>query len=103
MHDDLVMVRDALQRYMKEHRGAYPETLTALVPKYLADATALTIKKSGGQTEKIHYFRPDTDTLSDEPVASYHISDLTLIQQQRLYLRLLKDGRIVTEQVVRMN
>lgn len=101
MRDNLVTVRDGLQRYTKDHKGAYPETLTALVPKYLADAAALTFKKNDGQIEKLQYFRPAADTPPDEPVASYHVSDFNVIQEQRIYLRLLKDGRIVREQVFR--
>ena len=95
-------VGSALEDYQRDHNGKYPATLDALVPKYVSDKSAF-ICGEGDSPAPMEYTAPkpgDTDT---SVVVRVHLGDVTLVrtQVQRMYVCLLKNGQIVSEQNVR--
>ena len=101
---NLVVIRAALNRYRAEHAGKYPPALAALTSKYLPDRSATTCGSEGFQTE---YTPPKPNAPADAPIVSFSGSEATIMSvrqmsmSQRIYVRLLKDGRIVVDQVQR--
>lgn len=100
----LGQVRVALEDYRRTHKGQYPSNLTELVPKYMhpqvMDACGGSVDQLASRT---HYTPPKANAPADAPVVSIHMSDSSLVptQTQTLYVRLLKDGRVVLDQVAR--
>lgn len=102
--DSLVNVRSGLEKYLRDHNGKYPSTLSALVPKYLPDENALGCSAgSDSPSLPMVYTPPTPDSPEDAIVISVRTSEMSFVstQNQVLYVRLLKDGRIVNDQVVR--
>lgn len=99
-------VQTALSQYQNDHDGKLPAKLQALVPKYLADAAELTCGKEAGSAapRKVEYTPPGPESPPDAPVISLKISRQTILGQQTttVYLRALKDGSLVYDQVIRM-
>jgi hypothetical protein len=100
----LGQVRVALEDYRRANKGQYPEDLSALVPNYMhpdiLDACGGDVKQLGN---RLQYFPPKATTPPDAPVVSIHFGDSSIVptQVQTLYVRLLKDGRVVLDQVAR--
>ncbi|HLV79961.1 MAG TPA: hypothetical protein VKT32_06740 [Chthonomonadaceae bacterium] len=98
-------VRQALDSYRKDHKGAYPTTLEALTPHYLQDSSYLSCQ--GGETSAFTYTPPRSDSPADAPVVSYSFGETEFMATTRgqitetTLVRLLKDGRIVSDQVQR--
>ncbi|HZT40610.1 MAG TPA: hypothetical protein VFA07_00405 [Chthonomonadaceae bacterium] len=101
----LVYVREALDSYRKDHKGAYPASLSALVPHYLNDDSYLSCQ--GGETSAFVYTPPKSDSPADTPVASYSFGESQFMAttrgqvSQTTIVRLLKDGRVVSDQINR--
>lgn len=98
-------VGGALDSYRKDHKGSYPTSLSALVPHYLQDNSYLSCQ--GGLTAAFEYTPPKADSPPDAPVISYSFGELQFMAttqgqvSQTTVVRLLKDGRIVTDQINR--
>lgn len=104
---NLVDIRDGLDKYLAAHKGKYPANLSDLVPKYLPDKSDLTCGGTGaasGETPPpLEYTPPKPDAPGDTPVVSYYSGENAILtQKQLIYLRLLKDGRIVQDTVTRI-
>jgi hypothetical protein len=104
---NLAELRVGLEKYTAAHKGKYPPSLSDLVPKYLPDKSALTCggTSAGNETSApltMEYTPPKPNAPSDTPVVSFRSSETSILtQRQVLYLRLLKDGRIVSDSVTR--
>jgi hypothetical protein len=104
---NLVTIRSALQAYQKAHQGHYPPTLETLTPRYLSDSSTLVCTASDGEALKVDYTPPKPNAPSDASVVSFCGSDATVMSfrntsvSQRICVRLLKDGHIVSDQVQR--
>jgi hypothetical protein len=101
---NLPLLREALENYKKDHKGQYPEKLADLVPKYANDA--LTASCGGNLTQigdKLQFTPPKSNAPADAVVLSASMGDSSFVptQVQTLYVRLLKDGRVVMDQVSR--
>lgn len=96
----LGMVREALDDYRSDHAGKYPPALHDLIPRYLSDDSALHCGESG---EEAVYTPPKPDSPPDAVVISIFTGEMSFVPQQRsrMYVRLLRDGSIVTDQVQR--
>ena len=92
-------VSNALMSYRSDNKGKYPPSLSALVPKYLADKSALSLDEG----KKMEYTPPTADSKPESPVISIYTGSASLIQTQStiFYVRLLKNGSIVQDQVTR--
>lgn len=100
----LVSLRASLQSYRNDHDGKYPAKLADLVPKYVRDEAALGCPATGGNLPlPIEYTRPASDAPSDAVVLSVQGGESAVLasSQQTFYVRLLKDGSIVSDQIVR--
>jgi hypothetical protein len=104
---NLVTIRSALQAYQKAHAGHYPPTLETLTPQYLPDNSTLACTKSDGEALKAEYTPPKPNAPADASVVSFCGSDATVMSfqstsvSQRVCVRLLKDGHIVSDQIQR--
>lgn len=97
----LQQARAALKEYAEDHDGNYPSNLSALVPDYLPNEASLGCS-ADSQSLKMEYTRPTPQSSSDAIVISIRTGDVQLLNQLQIYhVRLLKDGRIVLDQVVR--
>lgn len=96
---NLLEIRDALDTYTQEHDGRYPPTLDKIVdPKLLAYTSAK------GTKVYVEYTPPDVHSASDAGVAGFYLGDMMKMRgvvDQRLYIRLLKNGTLVQEQITR--
>jgi hypothetical protein len=100
----LKSVRAALRNYRRDHNGNYPPSLSALIPDYLADEKSLGCGQSSDRSPaRLEYKPPKPDAPPETIVISIFTGETSMlnIQQQSLYVRLLKDDRIVLDQVVR--
>ncbi|HZO88214.1 MAG TPA: type II secretion system protein [Chthonomonadaceae bacterium] len=104
--DNLEAIRMALNKYTTDHKGKYPPALADLVPKYLPDKSALTCGAAapggtaGSVPMHLEYRPPKPDAPPDTPVVSFRGEEASVFtQKQTIYLRLLKDGRIVMDTV----
>lgn len=102
----LMAVRTAINGYAGDHGGAYPAKLTNLVPKYLPDTTDFSFRLASGQTVTLVYYPPRKDTPPTSVVAEFETGRNSMqIANQRMdfwhYIRLLKDGLIVQDQLQR--
>ena len=96
---NLEQIRGALDDYTKAHEGRYPPSLDEIVE---ADALVYTSKK--GEKVHVEYTRPTENSASDAGVAGFFLSDMMKYGQlveQKLYVRLLKNGSVVQEQITR--
>ena len=98
---NLVEIRTSLNQYVKEHKGNYPRSLEESVdPAYLSYASSST-----GKTIKVSYDAPAPDADDDTAIAGFYVGEMTMNMgttiQQWTYVRLLKDGTIVQEQITR--
>lgn len=95
-------VEVALEDYQKDHNGKYPATLDALVPKYVSDKSAF-ICGAGDSPTPMEYAVPKSGDDDGFVVVRVHIGDVKMIrtQVQKMYVCLLKNGQVVTEQNVR--
>jgi len=95
-------VGTGLEGYEKDHRGQYPPTLDALVPKYVADKSAFFCGESDAQ-KPMEYTVPKPNAEESSVVIRVHIGDIAIMptQVQKMYVCLLKNGQIVSEQNVR--
>ena len=95
----LIAVRGALRAYRAEHNNRYPATLQDLVPKYI-DAEEIAALST--EDSRADYTQPAANALPTTPILTlYNGSGEVFGQQQSYYVRLLKDDRIVMDQVVR--
>ncbi len=102
---NLQSVRDGLEAYRNAHGGKYPPMLAALSPKYLTDPSLLVCGSQGGERMKTEYTPPKSDSSADAPIVSYVGGETTLLAGKMTRIgsiRLLRDGRIVSDQVQRM-
>lgn len=96
-HGALTAIATALQEYREANKGKYPPALKALVPKYLPDEAALGCGNVQGE-----YTPPGPNAPDDAAVYTLRTGEGSLIGSQQIYyMRLLKDGRIVLDQVTR--
>lgn len=94
--ENLRQVRDALQQYTKEHKGKYPARLSDL-PEAVPQMCM-----TGDTENKMQYTPPAPNAPDDTIVVSVESGGINIATQKQLYFtRLLKDGRIVFDQVVR--
>ena len=98
---NLVAIRTSLNQYVQEHKGNYPRTLEESVdPAYLSYASSST-----GKTINVSYDFPAPDATDDTAIAGFYVGEMTMNLgtriQQWTYVRLLKDGTIVQEQISR--
>jgi len=95
-------VEVALEDYRKDHNGKYPAKLDELVPKYVSDKSAF-VCGEGDSAAPMEYTAPKSSDTEGFVVVRAHIGDLTLVrtQVQRMYVCLLKNGQVVSEQNVR--
>ena len=99
----LVPISGALEGYRSDHGGKYPPSLSVLVPKYLPDKSSITVT---GEGQKIDYTPPGANANNDSTLVSIKTGDskMSIMGQtldQVIYMRLLKDGRIVQDQMQR--
>lgn len=101
----LVGIRTALRDYQTKHNGKYPAKLSDLVPDYLSDRSALTC--NGDPATETTYTPPKQDAPEETAVVSFTGPESTMMEvgqsqlSQRVVVRLLKDGRIVSDQMQR--
>ena len=95
-------VESALEDYQKDHNGKYPATLDALIPKYVSDKSAF-VCGEGDSPIPMEYTPPKSSDTETSVVVRVHLGDITIVrtQVQRMYVCLLKNGQIVSEQNVR--
>lgn len=93
----ILPLRQAITQYRSSHKGAYPATVQALVPKYLPEETLKELKEKG-----LEYNAPKQDASANFVVASVAGGKGEILGQvQTTYTRLLKDDSIVMDQVTR--
>lgn len=93
----ILPLRDAISQYRGAHKGAYPAKIQDLVPKYLPEETLSDLKG-----KDLEYSPPKPDSSVDFVVASVKGGTGEILgQHQTIYTRLLKDDRIVMDQVTR--
>ena len=96
--DRVERVGASLGAYRQDHGGKYPVTLEALVPKYVADKSAF-VCGSNDDPKKMEYTAPKPDAADTTVVVRVHLGDIvTYDQRQRMYVCLLKDGDVESEQ-----
>ena len=100
---NLAPINSALTSYKSDHNGAYPASLNALVPKYLSDKSYFTPTEA---SLAFDYTPPKSGAKQDAVLVSISggMTDIALFGQHTQttqYYRLLKDGRIVQDQVTR--
>lgn len=96
---NLLEIRDVLDTYTQEHDGHYPPTLDKIV-----DSKLLVYTSSKGAKVYVEYTPPDYHSASDAGVAGFYLGDMMKMRgvvDQRLYIRLLKNGTLVQEQITR--
>lgn len=92
-------VGEALDRYKEDHNGKYPGSLNALVPKYLPNKDAFMPQSS---ETTLDYTPPKPDAKPDAAVLSITNGESQILTTRTtLYIRLLKDGSIIQDQVQR--
>lgn len=91
-------VEASLSEYRKDHDGKYPPTLETLVPKYVSDKSAFLCGNSD-DPKPMEYTAPKPDAPATTVVVRVHIGDIvTYTQRQRMYVCLLKNGEVESEQ-----
>ncbi len=100
--ESVAKVGDGIEAYRKDHGGQYPPTLDALVPKYVADKSAFLFSNTE-DPKPMEYTVPKPDAADGTVVVRVHIGDITMVatQVQRMYVCLLKNGEVVSDQNVR--
>ncbi len=96
---NLEEIRAALDTYTAAHQGQYPPTLDKIV-----DADALVYTTPKGVKVHVEYTPPNENSAPDAGVAGFYLADIMKFQQlmeQKSYIRLLKNGVIVQEQITR--
>jgi hypothetical protein len=98
-------VETGIEAYQKDHSGQYPPKLDALVPKYVADKSAFVCGESDSPMP-MEYAPPKPDAAEGVVVIRVHIGDIPISigrssQVQKMYVLLLKNGQVVSEQNVR--
>ena len=94
----------AIESYRDEHKGKYPAKLTDLVPDYLADTATVdcggTVKQLG---DKLVYHVPSQKAPDDTMMVEIHMGTASIgsIQTTLSYVRILKNGEVVVDQVTR--
>lgn len=98
---NLGTVDTALERYRQDHKGKYPSSLKALIPKYLTGDSELTCG-SASDTRPMEYSPPTVNSEPDAVLVRVHTGDSSIanIQVQKGYVCLLKDGTVVTQTVI---
>jgi hypothetical protein len=100
----LITIKDALEKYRQAHGEKYPTALNDLVPEYLPDRSALeeTIG-TGAEARKLIYTPPKPDAPDSAPVVSFEGQETEFFAgaSQVQNVRLLKNGRVVIDQVTR--
>lgn len=96
---NLEEIRAALDTYTAAHQGQYPPSLDKIV-----DPDTLVYTSKTGETVHVEYTPPNANSTPDAGVAGFYLGDMIKFQQimdQKLYIRLLKNGSIVQEQITR--
>ncbi len=98
-------VENGIEAYQKDHNGQFPPTLDALVPKYVADKATFVCGESDSPAP-MEYAAPKADAPAATVVIRVHIGDIPISigrssQVQKMYVLLMKDGQVVSEQNVR--
>ena len=94
-------VSAALDQYKDDHDGKYPASLSALVPKYMPDKASYTPDSS---ETNLDYTPPKPDAKPDTAILSVTNGESQILTTRTtIYVRLLKDGSIVQDQVQRTN
>jgi hypothetical protein len=101
----LAGVKTALDSYESDHKGKYPGSLNDLIPKYLPDKSDLTCGSTAGSAITAEYAPPKSNTAADAPVVSFYTGTTNISfgrsQSITYYVRLLRNGRIVMDQIQR--
>ena len=100
-HRNLAEIRAALTEYTASHGGQYPASLNQVV-----DESLLSYTTADGKTVKVEYAPPVKGAPEDTAVAGFYVGQMSMNigkqgMQQRTYIRLLKDGSLVNEQITR--
>ncbi len=100
----LIAVQSALQTYQHDHKGKYPAKLSDLVPNYLPDDSNFSYQV-GDVPHRMEYTPPVKDAPDDAVVAGFQTTQIHVMnfQTQTIYVHLLKNGRIVQDQIVRQD
>jgi hypothetical protein len=94
----------AIAAYRTDHKGKYPAKLTDLVPDYLADSATVdcggTVKELG---DKLIYHVPSPKAPDDTMMVEINMGEASFgnIQTTLSYVRILKSGEVVVDQVTR--
>ncbi|MFQ3610617.1 MAG: hypothetical protein SNJ72_03885 [Fimbriimonadales bacterium] len=100
----LAAVYDAIQQYVQDNNGQYPQDLKALVPKYVPEETIAPIKMSDGTEVKLVYRRPAPDAgertviLEHDPPIKIVVTLFGETAETLQTLQVRKNGRITTKQ-----
>lgn len=102
--EKLLSLQSALTTYRRDHKEQYPAKLADLIPNYLVDESSFSYKDSIG-AHSIEYTPPSKESPEDAVVAGFETGSYQIasIQKSRIFVRLLKDGRIVMDQLARQD
>jgi hypothetical protein len=102
--EKLASLQTALTTYRRDHKDHYPAKLADLVPNYLVDDSNFSYHDGAGD-HAMEYSPPSAGAPDDAVVAGFETGTFQLmsIQKTRIYVRLLKNGQIVMEQLTRQN
>ncbi|MCX6377953.1 MAG: hypothetical protein NT023_00520 [Armatimonadetes bacterium] len=97
--EQLISVRDSLKKYRVDHKGAYPKSLSELVPNYLSQEYSDYLAE-----HKAVYLPPAPNAPPDFAVITISSgSSEVLGQKQFYYAKVLKSDEVVMDQVTRTN
>lgn len=100
--EKLQSLQTALTTYRRDHKDHYPPQLADLIPNYMVDDSNFSYTDSNG-SHAIEYTPPGSSSPDDAIVAGFETGSYQIasIQKSRIFVRLLKNGRIVMDQLAR--
>ncbi len=91
----------SIAEYKKDNGGKFPPNLEALVPKYVADKSTF-ICGNADDPRTMEYTPPKADAPESTVVVRVHVGDIVMPnQRQQMYVLLLKNGEVDSEQQAR--
>ena len=94
-------VGTGIAEYRKDNSGKFPPSLDALVPKYVADKSAF-VCGNADDPRTMEYVPPKADAPESTVVVRVHVGDIVMPnQRQQMYVLLLKNGEVDSEQQAR--
>jgi hypothetical protein len=101
---NMTEVRRALNAYRDAHHNNYPASLKDLSPKYMPAGTDVCSSAPGSTPINPVYTPPGKGSPDDAPVISYEAGNVSMfgVEQMTIYVRLLKNDKIVQDQVTRV-